>query len=214
MADTNFTNIQSLLPEQLAPDEAHTLLTGAQPMTLADVLPSNSILHGNLPDQMEPDQATQLMNQIQPDDGLDLNNLPDELTPEQASTLASQVDAHHYFNTGHPVAIAAKTGGVLPANRQAVESQVKQLSDKVFGADQWPAIRTLIMKESGFNPAAQNPKSSAYGIFQFLDSTRNNYGINKDSPLPDQINAGLKYIKDRYGSPTKALAFHLANNYY
>ena len=33
--------------------------------------------------------------------------------------------------------------------------------------------------ESGFEPNAKNPKSTASGVFQFLDSTFNNYCIKK-----------------------------------
>jgi hypothetical protein len=35
------------------------------------------------------------------------------------------------------------------------------------------AIMGNIMKESSFNPKAKNPESSAYGLFQMIDSQRN-----------------------------------------
>ncbi|MGG3282732.1 transglycosylase SLT domain-containing protein [Paenibacillus solani] len=65
----------------------------------------------------------------------------------------------------------------------------------------------LIARESSFNPAAKNPKSSAAGLFQFLDMTRKDYGgssVNWDDPY-EQAVAGLKYIKNRYKDPVKAL---------
>jgi len=31
---------------------------------------------------------------------------------------------------------------------------------------------------------------------------------------PSQVNRGLSYIKERYGSPVKAQEFHAANNWY
>jgi SLT domain-containing protein len=67
----------------------------------------------------------------------------------------------------------------------------------------------LVARESSFNPNAKNPKSSAHGLFQFLDSTRKDYGGNAiDWYDPyQQTLAGMKYIKDRYGTPEKALAF-------
>jgi len=65
----------------------------------------------------------------------------------------------------------------------------------------------LVARESSFNPNAKNPKSSAAGLFQFLDMTRKNYGgnsVNWNDPNQQAL-AGMKYIKDRYGTPEKAL---------
>ncbi|WP_165789604.1 transglycosylase SLT domain-containing protein [Paenibacillus sp. GM2FR] len=62
-------------------------------------------------------------------------------------------------------------------------------------------------RESSFNPAAKNSKSSAAGLFQFLNSTRKNYGgssVNWEDPYQQSLK-GLQYIKDRYGNPVKAL---------
>ncbi|WP_171056174.1 transglycosylase SLT domain-containing protein [Paenibacillus sinopodophylli] len=77
-------------------------------------------------------------------------------------------------------------------------------------------ILELVARESSFNPNAKNPKSSAAGLFQFLDSTRKNYGGNKvdwSDPYQQAV-AGIQYVKDRYGTPEKALAFWDKNGYY
>lgn len=70
---------------------------------------------------------------------------------------------------------------------------------------QWAALRTLVQNESGWNPNAANPTSTAYGLFQFLDSTWSSVGAVKTSSPVGQISAGLRYIKSRYGSPASAL---------
>lgn len=78
-----------------------------------------------------------------------------------------------------------------------------------------PALE-LVARESSFNPNAANPDSTARGLFQFLDGTRRDYGgskVNWSDPY-EQAKAGLKYIKDRYGTPTKALQFWDKNSYY
>lgn len=77
----------------------------------------------------------------------------------------------------------------------------------------WSALSKLIAKESSWNPNAQNPSSTAYGLFQFLNSTWGSYGAKTSDPA-GQARAGLKYIQDRYGDPKKALAFHKKNNWY
>lgn len=79
---------------------------------------------------------------------------------------------------------------------------------------EWDALQTLIQKESSFNPTAQNPTSTAYGLFQFLNGTWAGTGFAKSSDPAVQTAAGLRYIEQRYGTPTAALAFHRRNNWY
>lgn len=74
----------------------------------------------------------------------------------------------------------------------------------------------LVARESAFSHTAKNPKSTARGLFQFLDGTRKNYGGSKvdwNDPYQQSVK-GLQYIKDRYGDPVKALKFWDKNNYY
>lgn len=81
------------------------------------------------------------------------------------------------------------------------------------GGDQWKALDALIQKESSWNPNAQNPHSTAYGLFQFLDSTWAGYGPKTSNPSL-QTEYGLRYIKNRYTNPVLAWAFHRAHNWY
>ncbi len=96
-----------------------------------------------------------------------------------------------------------------------VQNVVKAVAAR-YGWDngnEWDALYTLVQKESSWNPNAQNPTSTAYGLFQFLNGTWGPYGKKTSDPA-GQAQAGLAYIMDRYGSPSKALAFHNANNWY
>lgn len=79
---------------------------------------------------------------------------------------------------------------------------------------EWTALDKLIQKESGWRNAAQNPTSTAFGLFQFLNSTWGTTGYAKTTIPSIQAQAGLQYIANRYGTPTKAWAFHQANNWY
>lgn len=77
-------------------------------------------------------------------------------------------------------------------------------------------MEELAARESSFNPNAANSKSSAKGLFQFLDGTRASYGgksVNWNDPV-QQSSAAAKYIKDRYGTPEKALKFWDENGWY
>lgn len=76
--------------------------------------------------------------------------------------------------------------------------------------------QTLVNKESSGNPKAVNPSSGAFGLGQFLGSTKDAYakfGATSTDPVR-QIEAMAKYIADRYGNPSSALAFHRRNNWY
>jgi phage-related protein len=79
---------------------------------------------------------------------------------------------------------------------------------------QWAALQYIVSHESGFNPTAQNPTSTAYGMFQFLDSTWASVGGSKTSDPGVQAALGMKYIQSRYGTPINAQAFWNAHHWY
>ena len=72
---------------------------------------------------------------------------------------------------------------------------------------EWKSLYRLWDRESRWDYQADNPRSSAYGIPQMLQ-------MPEDTPMTKQIDLGLKYIKARYGTPSRALAFHNANGWY
>lgn len=80
---------------------------------------------------------------------------------------------------------------------------------------QWTALRELWQRESGWNPKARNPSSGAYGIPQSLPANKMaSAGSDWLTNPATQIEWGLGYIKDRYGSPSSALDFHDSHNWY
>jgi hypothetical protein len=105
---------------------------------------------------------------------------------------------------GSAVGIGAPIGG--PSGHASNEGIVRTLAAQRgwgMGAE-WNSLRALIMGESGFNNTAQNPTSSAYGLFQFLDSTWGSVGASKTSDPYAQTLAGLTYIARSYGDPVNA----------
>jgi hypothetical protein len=79
---------------------------------------------------------------------------------------------------------------------------------------QFSCLESLWGKESGWNPNAQNPSSTAYGIAQFLNSTWAGTGIAKTSDGYRQIDAGLVYINKAYGSPCGAWSHSKSTGWY
>ena len=69
-------------------------------------------------------------------------------------------------------------------------------------------LMEIIRRESRFNPKADNPRSSAYGLFQQLH-------LKPGTPIEDQVRLGLKYLRTRYPhGACQALRFHTANGYW
>jgi len=76
-----------------------------------------------------------------------------------------------------------------------------------WAADQMPPLIALWNHESGWNANAVNQSSGAYGIPQAL-------GHGHPYNLGDyaaQVDWGLQYIKERYGSPGAAWAFEMSH---
>ncbi|MGY1724438.1 aggregation-promoting factor C-terminal-like domain-containing protein [Blastococcus sp. SYSU DS0533] len=102
-----------------------------------------------------------------------------------------------------------------PAAAPAPAGSFKEYAmGKVGSAGEFSCLESLWGKESGWNPNAQNPRSTAYGIAQFLDSTWAGTGIAKTSDGYRQIDAGLIYINNRYGSPCGAWAHSQSVGWY
>ena len=76
-----------------------------------------------------------------------------------------------------------------------------------YNFEQFYCLDEIIYKESRWNYKAKNKKSSAYGLFQVLNS--------KEKDPIKQIDQGLKYIKHRYnGCACTALAHHKLKGWY
>ncbi|WP_394137416.1 aggregation-promoting factor C-terminal-like domain-containing protein [Cytobacillus oceanisediminis] len=78
-------------------------------------------------------------------------------------------------------------------------------------------LTELIGRESTWNAKADNSKSTAWGYGQFLESTRKDYekktGLSYNNPV-NQIIMTAQYVKDRYGTPEKALQHWDKNKWY
>ena len=69
------------------------------------------------------------------------------------------------------------------------------------------ALIKLWNAESHWNPEADNPDSSAYGIAQVLNT-------EPGTPAPRQVERGLAYIVHRYEKPSVAWSHHRKNGWY
>lgn len=84
-----------------------------------------------------------------------------------------------------------------PAPLNEITNMIYQTA-KGLGVDPVLALAIADIETGGrFNPTAKNPNSSAYGLFQQLDSNWAQYGRGMDRNNPEhQTQAGLLYMRD------------------
>lgn len=102
-------------------------------------------------------------------------------------------------NTAQPP--AADPTPAIEWNEDSLKWLVKTEAEEVgWTGQEWSCLKTLIHYESRWNHEADNPNSSAYGLFQILKTPEN-------LTPEDQTDRGIRYIQSRYDTPCKALAF-------
>lgn len=94
----------------------------------------------------------------------------------------------------------------------------RQMASSMYGwaGNEWASLHELWMRESGWNNTARNPSSGAFGIPQALPESKlpSAGQASGGASASAQIGWGLNYIKNRYGTPSAALAFHNSHNWY
>lgn len=112
---------------------------------------------------------------------------------------------------------AGRVGGVGEEPDGNAQTYASSQLPVVFGLiDQeaeWGCLYNLWMGESGWNELAENPSSGAYGIPQALpaDKLASAGSDWRTNPLT-QVDWGLQYIQERYGTPCQAWSFWQSNN--
>ena len=81
----------------------------------------------------------------------------------------------------------------------SVRTQIERIAIENYGHTGWACIDRLTYRESRWNPFADNPHSSAQGLFQLLR-------MPADTPIAEQYARFRRYLDRRYeGSPCRAL---------
>ena len=108
-------------------------------------------------------------------------------------------------------------GGNLapPAAPNQYQSFAQTLADSTWGPSQFPYLNLLWERESGWNPAAANPISGAFGIPQALPAVKMaSAGLDWATNPYTQIIWGIGYIQTTYGTPQAAWSHELAYSWY
>lgn len=115
-------------------------------------------------------------------------------------------------------ALSQEEGGAMTATESLADHDPRDigralLGEYGFSADQFGCLDSLWTKESNWRVDADNPTSSAYGIPQALTATHNLDADYMTNPVT-QIEWGLGYIRDRYGSPCSAWGHSQSTGWY
>lgn len=110
-------------------------------------------------------------------------------------------------------------------NATAPQGEIQEYAHSKMAEYGWSeadftALVEIWTKESGWSPTADNPTSDAYGIPQAMydpnvhpELFSGQYASYKTN-WKTQVDWGLNYIKNRYGSPSAAWSFWQSNHWY
>jgi len=138
-----------------------------------------------------------------------------------------------YVGATDPYALAPTVGATVPAGGISTpvfaggtstpataglnlyQSFAQTLAAATWGPGQFPYLDLLWERESGWNPAATNPISGAFGIPQALPAVKMaSAGLDWATDPYTQIIWGIDYIRATYGTPQAAWAHELAVGWY
>jgi hypothetical protein len=107
----------------------------------------------------------------------------------------------------------ASTAKATSTSTGGLKGQVKSAIG--LNAAQFNCFDKIVTKESTWNPRATNASSGAYGLVQALPASKMaSAGSDWRTNPATQAKWGVSYMKDRYGSPCAALAFHNSHGWY
>jgi cell wall-associated NlpC family hydrolase len=116
---------------------------------------------------------------------------------------------------GVPAFAGGASAPAAPGALNQYQSFANSLTTATWGPGQFAYLNLLWQRESGWNPAATNPVSGAFGIPQALPAAKMaSAGLDWATDPYTQIIWGIDYIRATYGTPQAAWAHELAFNWY
>jgi hypothetical protein len=130
-----------------------------------------------------------------------------------AQNTANFPRQYHMGGDGPGQGVGAGSGGLWLGDSGTPAGGAKGYAQSVLNSmgigDQFGALDFVFTNESGWDPYAVNPSSGAAGIAQSLG-----HGAVALGDWKAQVDWGINYMDERYGSPNAAAAFWRAHNWY
>jgi hypothetical protein len=129
-------------------------------------------------------------------------------------TTASRADRRSERDPAKAQALGLSAGPAVGGEKTISASDPQSIAEALlpkfgFSASQMSCLIPLWMGESGWRVNAENASSGAYGIPQALPGSK-----MATAGAATQIEWGLGYIRDRYGSPCGAWGFKQGHGWY
>ncbi|GGT62884.1 transglycosylase SLT domain-containing protein [Streptomyces lateritius] len=130
-------------------------------------------------------------------------------------SLSTRVSSRKKTFAASAAVLLGASGAVLGTTSTASAATPQEIAKQIVPASQYQAFSKIVSHESGWNPAATNSSSGAYGLVQALPASKmSSAGSDWKTNPATQIKWGLNYMNERYGSPNAAWAFWQANGWY
>ncbi|MEJ7741471.1 MAG: lytic transglycosylase domain-containing protein [Nocardioidaceae bacterium] len=129
--------------------------------------------------------------------------------PQQRATKAAALDLNRHELAGS----TTRTVEAEPTDPRDIAAAM--LAGFGWSSTEFACLDQLWVSESDWNSRATNPSSGAYGIPQSLPAEKMaSAGADWRTNPATQIEWGLTYIRDSYGTPCSAWSFKQSNNWY
>lgn len=138
---------------------------------------------------------------------------PLEVVPKEQTTYNPLESIKKARESNATTAARSKARFEDPKSESAIAAYQEYLKDVVPDNEE-SCYFNIIDKESKWDPYAQNPRSTAFGIGQFLNSTWGLVDAEKTKNPYNQIDAMVQYVKLIYGNGCNAWHFRLKHGWY
>ncbi|MFE0038278.1 transglycosylase SLT domain-containing protein [Streptomyces sp. NPDC059015] len=106
-------------------------------------------------------------------------------------------------------------GAVMGTTSTASAATPQEIAKQMMPAAQFQCFDKIVSHESNWDHTATNASSGAYGLVQALPGGKMaSAGADWKTNPKTQIEWGLDYMNERYGSPCGAWNFWQANHWY
>ncbi|MEU7566148.1 aggregation-promoting factor C-terminal-like domain-containing protein [Streptomyces fradiae] len=132
-------------------------------------------------------------------------------------SIASRSSALSKSAAAAATVLLGASGAVMAvtAPASAAPTSAEAVAKKMVPAGQYQCFSKIVERESGWDHTATNASSGAYGLVQALPASKMaTAGSDWKTNPATQIEWGLDYMNDRYGSPCAAWDFWQKNHWY
>ncbi|TLQ46257.1 aggregation-promoting factor C-terminal-like domain-containing protein [Streptomyces marianii] len=130
-------------------------------------------------------------------------------------SLITRISARSKSLAAGTAVLLGAAGAVMGTTSTAAAATPQEIAKQMMPTAQFQCFDKIVSHESNWNHTATNASSGAYGLVQALPGGKMaSAGADWKTNPKTQIEWGLDYMNERYGSPCGAWNFWQANHWY